>query len=148
MAFHVGFLTGPTLGGFLIDTLGWRWIFLSISRSAFGAHPWRGSCWRKAGKRVERISIDFPGAILLMTTCSLLIYGMNQLPHVGWHDPTVLRPLGLFVVALALFIFVELRSPMPILSFALFRNRLFTASMFSLFFITSTQSAISFLLPF
>ena len=27
MAFHVGFLTGPTLGGFLIDTIGWRWIF-------------------------------------------------------------------------------------------------------------------------
>ena len=37
---------------------------------------------------------------------------------------------------------------MPILSFSLFRNRLFTASMFSLFFITSTQSAISFLMPF
>ena len=84
-----------------------------------------------------------------MMTCSLLIYGMNQLPHVGWHDLTVLGPLGLFAVSLVLFIFVELRSPMPILSFALFKNRLFTASMFSLFFfITSTQSAISFLMPF
>jgi MFS family permease len=37
---------------------------------------------------------------------------------------------------------------MPILSFSLFRNRLFAASMLSLFFITSTQSAISFLMPF
>jgi len=27
MAFHTGYLTGPTLGGFLIDTVGWRWIF-------------------------------------------------------------------------------------------------------------------------
>src|SRR6266850_5407267 len=27
MAFYVGFLTGPTMGGFLIDTIGWRWIF-------------------------------------------------------------------------------------------------------------------------
>ena len=26
-AFHIGFLTGPALGGFLIDSLGWRWIF-------------------------------------------------------------------------------------------------------------------------
>ena len=54
----------------------------------------------------------------------------------------------LFVVALALFVFVELRAKMPILSFSLFRNRLFTASMSSLFFITSTQAAISFLMPF
>jgi MFS family permease len=34
------------------------------------------------------------------------------------------------------------------LDFALFKNRLFTASMLSLFFITSTQSAVSFLMPF
>ena len=69
------------------------------------------------------------------------------MPHVGWHDPRSPGPLVLFALAV-LFVFVELRSAMPILSFSLFRIRLFTASMFSLFFITSTQSAISFLMPF
>jgi predicted MFS family arabinose efflux permease len=73
---------------------------------------------------------------------------MNQLPHVGWQNPTFLKTIGLSVVALALLVFVELRSRLPILSFSLFRSRLFTASMLSLFFITSTQSAISFLMPF
>src|SRR5207245_3630234 len=73
---------------------------------------------------------------------------MNQLPHVGWRAPLVIRTLLLSAAAFALFVFVELRAKMPILSFSLFRNRLFTASMSSLFFITSTQSAISFLMPF
>ena len=148
MAFHVGFLTGPTLGGILIDTIGWRWIFyLNLPVGIWGAYlAWK--LLEESREETEKISVDFPGAILLMVTYSLFIYAMNQLPHVGWRDPAVTSLLVLSSVAGALFVFVELRSPMPILSFSLFRNRLFTASMLSLFFITSTQSAISFLMPF
>jgi EmrB/QacA subfamily drug resistance transporter len=148
MAFHVGFLTGPTLGGFVIDSIGWRWIFfLNLPVGIWGAYlAWK--LLEESKEKVERVSVDFPGAILLMVTCSLLIYAMNQMPHVGWHDPSVLKMLVLFAVSLVLFVFVEWRARTPILDFALFKNRLFTASMFSLFFITSTQSAISFLMPF
>ncbi len=148
MAFHVGFLTGPTLGGFLIDTVGWRWIFyLNLPVGIWGAYlAWK--LLEESKEDVKDISVDFPGAILLMATCSLFLYAMNQLPHLGWRDSSVAIMLMLSMVAGALFVFVELRSRMPILSFALFRNRLFTASMLSLFFITSTQSAISFLMPF
>jgi len=148
MAFHVGFLTGPTLGGFLIDSVGWRWIFyLNLPVGLWGAYlAW--TLLEESKETVKGITVDFPGAILLMLTCTLFIYGMNELPHAGWGNPLVAKMLGLAAVALALFVFVELKSPMPILSFSLFRNRLFTASMLSLFFITSTQSAISFLMPF
>jgi EmrB/QacA subfamily drug resistance transporter len=148
MAFHVGFLTGPTLGGVLIDTIGWRWIFyLNLPVGIWGAYlAW--NLLEESREDVKETSVDFPGAILLMATYSLFLYAMNQLPHVGWRDSSVVIVLILSMFAGALFVFVELRSRMPILSFSLFRNRLFTASILSLFFITSTQSAISFLMPF
>ena len=148
MAFHVGFLTGPTLGGFLIDTIGWRWIFyLNLPVGIWGAYlAWK--LLEESREDVKDISVDLPGAILLMATYSLFLYAMNQLPHVGWRDSSVAIMLILSMIAGALFVFVELSARMPILSFSLFRNRLFTASMLSLFFITSTQSAISFLMPF
>jgi len=148
MAFHIGFLTGPTLGGFLIDTIGWRWIFyMNLPVGIWGA--WLA--WRLIEENegdVKNISVDLPGAILLMIAYSLFIFGISELPHVSWRDPLILRALTLSAVAAGLFVWVEVRSPMPILSFSLFRNRLFSASILSLFFITSTQSAISFLMPF
>ena len=85
-----------------------------------------------------------------MLTCSLFIYAMNQMPHVGWRDPTG-APVRLALAAArscTCSCSLNCAHAMPILSFSLFRIRLLRRPMFSLFFITSTQSAISFLMPF
>ena len=148
MAFHVGYIAGPTLGGFIIDTLGWRWLFhltipLGLACAYFG--------WKVLNERARsdtKIKVDFAGAGLLLLANICFIYALNQLPHLGWRHPLV---LSFFIVSLAsvpVFIFAEQRAETPILSLSLFRERLFTAGNLSLFFITATQSAISVLIPF
>lgn len=148
MAFHIGFLTGPSLGGFLIDTVGWRWIFyINVPIGIWGAYL----AWKIiAETRVEGepVSVDFLGAGFLLLTNCLFIYAIDQLPRLGWHHPTVLLILALSLIALALLVLTEMKTKAPILIVSLFRNRLFSAGMLSLLFVSLTQSAISFLLPF
>jgi len=148
MAFHVGYITGPTLGGFIIDAAGWRWVFfltlpLGLACAYFG---WRILKERPATN--TQVQVDFAGAAYLLLTNSCFLYALNRLPHRGTHDLLVITFFVVATVALFLFIRTELKAPTPILSLSLFRNRLFTAANLSLFFLTSTQAAVSLLIPF
>jgi MFS family permease len=96
----------------------------------------------------ESIKVDAVGAAYLLLTNTCFIYALNQLPHRGSKDAVVITFFVVAALTMVLFIRTEQRAAIPILSLSLFQNRLFTAANLSLFFLTSTQSAISVLLPF
>jgi EmrB/QacA subfamily drug resistance transporter len=146
-AFHVGFLTGPSLGGFLIDTIGWRWIFyINLPLSLWGAYlAWKVIPETRAEKRGP---VDVPGALLLLLSNGLFIYAIDQLPRLGWRHPNFLLVLSLSLVAFAFLFVAEAKAKSPILILSMFRTRLFSAGISSLFVITASLSAINFLLPF
>jgi EmrB/QacA subfamily drug resistance transporter len=147
MAFHIGFLTGPSLGGFLIDSVGWRWIFyINVPIGLWGAYlAWKIMAETRADEK--DVSIDFAGAFFLLLTNCVFIYAIDQLPRLGW-SLSVIGGLCLSAVSLSALIFAERRSRTPILDLSAFRVRLFSAGILSLFFVALTQSAINFLLPF
>jgi EmrB/QacA subfamily drug resistance transporter len=148
MAFHVGYIAGPTLGGFIIDRLGWRWIFYLTIPIGLTAAYFAWKVLKERARSEEDVKVDVAGAGLLLLTNTSFIYALNQMPHLGWRHPIVLVFLLVACSGMAGFIYAEKRAANPILSLSLFRDRLFTTANLSLFFITSTQSAVSVLLPF
>lgn len=148
MAFHLGFLTGPSVGGFLVDHVGWRGIFFINAPFGLAATLMAIKFIDEPVAEKRKVNLDIPGAILLLLATSSLILALNRSHRMGFQSPFIVALLITTVVTVFLFVRNEKKSRSPILSLSLFRIRLFTAGNLSLFFISAAQSAINFLMPF
>ncbi len=129
-ATYVGLTIGPTLGGSMVSTLGWRWIFLlnapvCLGISLFGCRH----LMRLAGGR--RAPFDLPGFVLLMAGLPALLLGLSKAASWGLLSG---RTLGLVLgggMVLVLFARFQHGRDNPLLDLDLFRSRLFTGSVLS-----------------
>ena len=126
--FGVSSVAGPLLGGFLTDSLSWRWIFfvniplgiLALSAVASRLHL---PVYKQQHK------IDYLGAALLSASsvCLLLatVWGGNTY---GWGSGQIIGLLGGGGLLAVVFGLWEKRAPEPIIPPRLFRNSIFTVS--------------------
>ncbi len=126
--FAAASVLGPLAGGFLTDSLSWRWIFyvnLPIGIVAFAVT----AVVLKLPVNRTRHYIDFLGSALVAAAVTgillITVWGGNTY---AWTSNTIIG-LGIgSALLIAAFIFVELRSPDPVLPLRLFRNQIFSVS--------------------
>jgi EmrB/QacA subfamily drug resistance transporter len=148
MMTYLGLTVGPSLGGWLTQTLGWRSVFyinvpvgaLALTLSLIFIP--KGSP-AETGKK-----FDLAGAALFLAGLVALMLGLNQGAEWGWLSAPILGSLGAAAVLLTIFVFVELRSPAPMLDLTLFRNPLFSASTLSALLNYISIYSLIFLMPF
>src|ERR671931_618464 len=115
-----GAAAGVLLGGILTDALSWSWIFfvnVPVGAVAFALTPLLLTESRDA--RVKRF--DVPGAVLVTSGLSSLVYAITQAGEQGWLAG---RTLGFFAAAVALlvgFVAWELRHPEPLMRLGILR---------------------------
>ncbi len=117
-----GAVAGVLLGGVLTDALSWEWIFfvnVPVGVAGFVLAPLLLGESREAG--VTRF--DLPGAVLVTTGLSSVVYAITLAGQDGWLAG---RTLGVFAAAVALlasFVVWELRHPAPLMRFGILRTR-------------------------
>ena len=112
---------GPLLGGVLVETISWRWVFWSaIPFVVLGIAFIRYSAPEHEPRSSARL--DVRGVITLTLGLLLLILALVQGREWGWASAaTVGCGLG-GVLSLVAFVGIERRADEPIVDFALFRN--------------------------
>jgi len=128
----VGLAIGPTAGGFLTETAGWRSIFLvNVAVGAVGV--WLAFAFVDESTDPTQRQFDLPGQLLFIAAVGTLTYALIEGPHTGWLSPLILSLLIGAGVLVVVFIFAELRSPDPMMDVRVFRDRVYSAAIFTLF---------------
>ena len=131
MAVVVAPALGPTLGGYLTDTIGWRWIFflnvpvgvlsLFLTGRLLVDPPHLVEARKRRG-----IPIDVPGLVLVALGLGAGQIMLDKGQEDDWFSSPFIRTLAVVsVVSLALLVVRELRVDHPVVDLRLLRNRNF-----------------------
>lgn len=123
----VGILAGPLIGGQLVDSASWRWIFVInvplvlVALALARAVPGRAA-------RDDDTRIDWPGALLAAGGLAGISFGLIELPVLGLSDPVIWGSLVLGAGLFGGFLIREARTAAPMLPLGLFAHRNFAVA--------------------
>jgi EmrB/QacA subfamily drug resistance transporter len=143
----IGIVVGPALGGLILDTFSWHWIFLvNLPVGLIGLYLVGRLVPSTPPVRVEKF--DFMGAATLFISLLALLLALTEGPQWGFLDPRILALFAVWVAFLTLFLIIERRSRYPMVDLRLFREGLFSVNLAtgSLAFIS--LSGLLLLMPF
>ncbi len=138
----VSVAVGPLVGGALVDSLGWEWVFfinVPVGIAAIAATYTK----LRESRDPNATRVDWAGLATFSSALFLLVFGLLRGNEEGWGSTFILGLLGAAALLLVAFVAIESRVKQPMLPLRLFRKPAFTgvqlaalgvsASMFALF---------------
>ncbi len=138
---------GPLVGGLLTEKINWSWIFfINVPIGIVGILVARWAIDETRDTSREQ-RLDGPGLASSGVALFALTYGLIEANRHGWTSPLILSMLALALLAVGVFVVLELRQRLPMLDLSLFRNATFAGAnlavglvalaMFGIFFYNS-----------
>jgi EmrB/QacA subfamily drug resistance transporter len=135
--FGLASIVGPTLGGWITDNWGWRWVFYVNMPVGIIAILTAGFVLPKFVNKRKHI-IDYLGAITLVAgTVPLLLAFSWAGTQYAWGSWQIISLFIFSVVMLVSFFLIEMRAAEPIISPQLFKNSIFTTSTIAMFLVSA-----------
>ncbi len=138
----------PLLGGWLVDHVSWRAIFLI---NPLAAIPTLWIAWRHVPESRDpeaHSGIDWRGALLAFLGLGALVYGLIASAGLRWQDLGVIGPVAAGALLLLAFALVERDSSAPMMPLELFQSRRFSGVNLLTLLLYGALGAAFFFLPF
>lgn len=142
----LAFIIGPMLGGWLVDTIGWRSIFYVILPVCAAAIVLTYVAIKESAEPKGR-QLDLPGQVLAVIGLSAFAFAAIEAPHWGWTSPLILAIAGTAATALIFFVWIEARTTGPLLPLKFLRQRVFSATLAVAGLMTFGMYALLFIMP-
>ncbi|MBT9259896.1 MAG: MFS transporter [Clostridiales bacterium] len=145
--FGIATLIGPGVGGWITDHWGWRWVFyvnMPVALVALALVIYALPRVRTG----QTYHLDWLGSLLLVSGLLPMLLGFTWAGTTyPWLSREILGLFALSAVLLTLFVWVERRSPEPIIHMDIFRNPVFSSTMVIGLFISMAMFGSMMFLP-
>jgi EmrB/QacA subfamily drug resistance transporter len=140
---------GPVLGGWLVEHVSWRAVFfinLPVAVAVIALTVWHVP--ESRDDEVAGGALDWWGALLATLGIGGVVYGLTVASRLGLWQPQVLIPVGLGVIILLIFIWLESGLAAPMMPLKVFRSSTFKGANILTLLLYSALSGTLYFFPF
>jgi EmrB/QacA subfamily drug resistance transporter len=128
-----GPVIGVVAGGPIVETFGWRWIFIvQVPLTLLGLVL--AMLVLPETERRSRVAFDVKGAVALAIGATSLLFAINRGPLWGWSSPAIVAGFVVAALAVVAFGLIERHVEHPLLPLAYVRRRNFSFAISTQFF--------------
>lgn len=146
-AVALGSLVGPGLGGFIVGVFSWEFIFLINIPIGIVTLLFAVKLLPKSNK-VNTEKIDIIGSVLFIFTIIPLFISLNEGINMGFTSPLILTGFAVAAVCFIAFLIVEKKINSPLIELEIFKNKLFSISIFCGFISFVAIFSYNIIIPF
>lgn len=138
---------GPSLGGLIVDSASWRWIFLINIPIGIAGVLLTLRIVPESKNPVAVETLDLPGVGLVSAALFCLTFALVEGQRYGWGSTLIVGLFTTSAVAFALFYLREGRVHQPLIDFSLFRNVNFLAGNATGLLLSAGMMGVFFTIP-
>ncbi len=151
MAVSLGLMTGPAVGGLLIEYYSWRFIFFVTVPIGLVFFVFAGvllSKYTPPPASIAREKFDWPGGVIWAIAITFILLAITHASSPDWSIRTLIAFIIFSGIAFCIFLKHEAVTTSPLLPFALLKKRAFSIAILTALLSFTVLFSVIMLVPF